>query len=454
MKPRDLIGMCLQNLMRRKARTMLTVLGVVIGACAIIIMISIGTGMKESQEKLLSELGDLTIITVTPQRKAKNAAVLNDKALREFRALPGVLHATPKMGLDDLRAEITAGKDKRYRLSYASIVGMEPDALEPLGYKLALGAYPDKQKGGALAGQYFSYAFQDLRRPEGHNIVDRFAYLYGENAGKEMPAPYFDVMRAPLEISLITGEGENEKRVSQKLRVTGVMKEDYGRGYQTGEGLVMDLKELSRLINALKKQAGIKADPNAGYQTVLVKTDGIKSVERIENAIKEMGYGTYSMESIRKPMEKEARQKQLLLGGLGAISLIVAALGITNTMIMSITERTREIGMMKALGCYVRDIRAMFLTEAAMIGFTGGVLGIAASYLISAAMNLVQAGNQVTDLSEAWRILTEKGGRLSVIPAWLPMFALAFSIFIGIGSGYYPAAKAVKISALEAIRHD
>ena len=66
-----------------------------------------------------------------------------------------------------------------------------------------------------------------------------------------------------------------------------------------------------------------------------------------------MGYSTSSMESIREPMEKEARQKQMMLGGLGAISLFVAALGITNTMIMSISERTREIGIMKSLGCYV-----------------------------------------------------------------------------------------------------
>lgn len=100
------------------------------------------------------------------------------------------------------------------------------------------------------------------------------------------------------------------------------------------------------------------------------------------------------MESIRKPMEKEAQQKQMMLGGLGAISLFVAALGITNTMIMSISERTREIGIMKALGCYVTDIRIMFLSEAGAIGL------------------------------------------------------------IGLGSGYYPANKAVQIPALEAIKSE
>ena len=77
MRKSDLMSMCLQNLMRRKARTFLTVLGVIIGCCAIIIMISIGVGMKESQEKMLSQMGDLTIITVTPAGKSKNSAKLN-----------------------------------------------------------------------------------------------------------------------------------------------------------------------------------------------------------------------------------------------------------------------------------------------------------------------------------------------------------------------------------------
>lgn len=94
------------------------------------------------------------------------------------------------------------------------------------------------------------------------------------------------------------------------------------------------------------------------------------------------------MESIRKPMERDARQKQMMFAGIGAVSLFVAALGITNTMIMSISERTREIGVMKSLGCFVRDIRKIFLMEAGCIGFAGGLAGVVLSFGISALMNL------------------------------------------------------------------
>ena len=173
----------------------------------------------------------------------------------------------------------------------------------------------------------------------------------------------------------------------------------------------------------------------------------------METAIKNLGYSTESMESIRKPMEKEARQKQLMLGGLGAISLIVAALGITNTMIMSISERTKEIGVMKSLGCYVYDIRVLFLAEAGAIGFIGGIIGCAISFVISLIINLVSLGPDPANLLPA--ILGGEGiTRVSVIPPWLYLFAVVFSIFIGLGSGYYPANKAVQVPALEAIKSD
>ena len=173
----------------------------------------------------------------------------------------------------------------------------------------------------------------------------------------------------------------------------------------------------------------------------------------VENDIKAMGYSTESMESIRKPMEKEARQKQMMLGGLGAISLFVAALGITNTMIMSISERTREIGIMKALGCYVTDIRVMFLSEAGAIGLIGGVIGCVISFIASVVVNLVSLGFSPENILPA--IIGGEGvSRVSVIPPWLLLFAVVFSVLIGLGSGYYPANKAVQIPALEAIKSE
>ena len=158
-------------------------------------------------------------------------------------------------------------------------------------------------------------------------------------------------------------------------------------------------------------------------------------------------------------MEKNARQVQLMLGGLGAISLFVAAIGITNTMIMSISERTREIGIMKALGCYLRDIRMLFLMEAGAIGLMGGVAGLIFSFIISMVINLFAmgalGGGGITGEILLQSLVGGEGvTRISAISPGLMLFAIVFSIFVGLVSGYYPANKAVKIPALEAIRRE
>lgn len=139
----------------------------------------------------------------------------------------------------------------------------------------------------------------------------------------------------------------------------------------------------------------------------------------VKEAIQALGFAdTYSMESIRKPLEQQMSTIQMILGGLGAISLLVAALGITNTMIMSIYERTREIGVMKVLGCVVGNIRTMFLVEAGTIGFMGGILGLAFSYGISFAINsFAAAGNSISLGGIVGVGVT--GSNVSIIPVWL-----------------------------------
>lgn len=447
MKQNDLFRMCIQNLFRHRGRTLLTVLGVVVGCCSVIIMVSIGIGMKESQEKMLAEMGDLTIISVLPAGKGQKAAKLDDPAVKKMQQLPNVEIASPKVTAENISLQLYAGKGRRYVCEYTEVVGLYPDALDKLGYKLEEGALLPPKAYTVLVGQDFAYMFADSKRPKGRNMIDSWP----DEAG-EKKAPYFDPMKIPLELE-ITLESGGTKKITQPLEVSGRMKEDYGKGYETSQGLIMSVKDLNQLLEQQRRAAG-KPAKKMEYKTVLVKVNDIRDVEATEEAIKNMGFRTSSMESIRKPMEKEARQKQMMLGGLGGISLLVAALGIANTMMMSITERTREIGIMKSLGCFVRDVRTIFLLEAGFIGLFGGIIGIAVSGVVSFIMNISASQIPITSLAEAIAALFIKGNRMSVIPLWLVLFALVFSILIGIGSGYYPANKAVRIPALEAIKHD
>lgn len=449
MKHEDLLRVCLQNLLRRKSRTILTVLGVLIGCCSIVIMVSLGIGMKESQEKLLSELGDLTIITVTAPQKGHGKKKLDDKLLKEIRALDGVEGVTPKLGFDAYSCRLLAGPGNRYVADWSMLAGLDTAQMDKMGYQLTDGNYP-AAPGEVAVGQYFAYNFRDTLRPEGANTINRWDSGMDED-GRLLPPPdaYFDPLKQPLTLEVTGADGST---FTVPLKAVGAVKEDNAKGYETSDGVMMSVADLQAL---LKRAANGRSTPNStpAYDSVLVKVSGIKQVDPVETAIKNLGYSTESMESIRKPMEKEARQKQMMLGGLGAISLIVAALGITNTMIMSISERTKEIGVMKSLGCYVYDIRVLFLAEAGAIGFIGGVIGSVISFLISLVINLVSLGFAPENFLPA--MLGAEGiSRVSVIPPWLYLFALVFSVFIGLGSGYYPANKAVQIPALEAIKSE
>ena len=459
MKINDKLRMCARNLYRRKGRTFLTVSGVVIGCCAIIIMISIGIGMKESQEKMLSEMGDLTMITVMPTPgNQKGKLKLDEHAVKSIQALDHVVLAAPKVSLNGENTLIAVGKNNRYQGQGISIVGMPEDAIEKLGYRLTEGKYPGKKPFEVLAGSAFAFQFADTKRPEGSNMVD-----YWSNPEAK---PYFDTQKEEINFlveeessgnapsadsDLPAGEETKKYKVLASLKISGIMKEDFGKGEETSGGLIMKLKDLQAIQKLLSKKKKAKTVPE--FTQVMVQTDNVEEVGKVEQIIKDMGFQTSSMESIREPMAKEARQKQFMLGGLGAISLLVAAIGIANTMIMSITERTREIGIMKSLGCFISDIRSMFLMEAAIIGLLGGVIGILVSFTVSVIMNLSAQHFVFTSFEALVSLLMEKGSRTSVIPIWLAGFSMLFSTLIGVIAGYYPANKAVKISALEAMKY-
>ena len=210
------------------------------------------------------------------------------------------------------------------------------------------------------------------------------------------------------------------------------------------------MRDFERLQKEIRKVVNIKNSRE--YSQVLVDVDDISHVEAVEKEIKKLGYQTSSMESLRKPMEESVKQKQMMLAGLGAVSLFVAAIGIANTMIMSIVERTREIGILKALGCSLSDIRKEFLIEAGMIGFIGGMAGSLVSCGVSWIMNTYMGASLTGDSLAVMMNETASGAALSVIPLWLIGAAVLFSVVMGVGAGFFPSNRAVKISALEAMK--
>lgn len=472
MKPADILHLALQNLKRRKSRTILTGIGVMIGCTSIIVMVSIGQALSANMQSSLENMGSLYDITVYNNSSydsmgnlLSSKTSLTKEKVEEFRSMDHVKAAGGILTADSLMTGATAANG-RYSTDWLSMMAMDPEMLEEMGLEVLEGTDDltsvSSQTIPVLAGQYASYIYRDTMRPDGSNYIDRYGMNGGvmmggsdmmeEQEEESLPDPYFQSMDETLDVTVKAGYEDTIPSVRFKFKPVGVVKEDYNISYCTSEGYLLSLESMEKIIADAYKAAG-KSVPNTVYERAIVRADDISAVGELEEAIQNMGYSTSSLMSIRKSMEEQSMAIQLFLGGLGAVSFIVAAIGIANTMVMAISERTREIGIMKALGCATKDIRISFLTEAGLIGFLGGTLGIVLSYLISAGINYFSW--QQTGMTESlWTFLTSSPYRVSLVPWWLSLFGLLFSVAVAVLSGYLPARKAVSISALDAIRRE
>ena len=452
-----MIGMSLSNLFKRKVRTLLTVAGVIIGTCAIVVMVSFGIGINESMNTMMEGMGDLTIVQINNYNQTPESTPLDDDMIAKIEAIPHVVAVTPVYTLDWNVVTINSGK-------YAyqgQIYGVNMKSLADFGYTVQEGSLPgdDFEENMILFGWSALYNFYNTKKTSNNMIFAQ------PDATGTIPDPYVDPMKDELELVINEMQGNldegtstttaSKKQKPIELKCIGVMGDDWSRNPPPGYAVFMDVSFAKKLQEQYNKINDVDTtNTKSSYDNVSVKAESVEYVAEVEEAIQALGFAdTYSMESIRKPLEQQMSTIQMILGGLGAISLLVAALGITNTMIMSIYERTREIGVMKVLGCVVGNIRTMFLVEAGTIGFMGGILGLAFSYGISFAINsFAAAGNSISLGGIVGVGVT--GSNVSIIPVWLAFGALVFATMIGLISGFYPANRAVKISALTAIKQE
>lgn len=466
MKISDEISLSARNLLRRKGRTALTLVGVVIGTCMVVLMISLGIAQTKTNEEMLQSWGDLTQVQIygygTMMGSDGKPLYLDDAAITNIKQIPHVAAATPYAQAYNLEGEITAGRNGRYTSDIYNLIGIDPTALEPMGFALQSGSWPTNipasekaTKLQVLVGSSTGYNFQDSRKS--YNSPKRYRYEGQTDAnGKELP-PFVDIDKDKMTLTIKTGEGSTEKSRSWELEVVGVLEPDGAKGYWTQSGIVLriqDMKMLQKIYNDMTKTK----EESKSYEQVYVKVDDLSNVTDVETAIHDMGFtNTYSMNQQREEMQKQVMNSQMIFGGIAAVSLLVAAINIINTMTMAIYERTREIGVMKVLGCELGNIRTMFLLESSTIGFIGGLIGLGISLIASFVLNNLSTLGQGLDLSGLMGggyYMGGGGGTISIIPPWLMLAALVFATLVGLVAGILPANKAVKISALEAIRHE
>ncbi len=444
MRASDLFRLAVSNLRRRRTRTLLTVMGVVIGTASIVTMIGLGLGIREGLIRSYQSSGSLTMITVYNYSAGSSGQqYMTDEAVDSFGKIPHVLGTSPALSV------YIQAKSGAYQGEY-SILGVSQYYLQQL--ELAEGSIPEPNQ-------------QTLSLVYG-NMIKRWAFHKGKDYSSygvidPLKDTIFYTFPAP---SSGTGDGENSSRTRTKkylLETAGVLAGD--EEVSDSENAYRCLADIDTLKNFLRKiykkqlvpypQTGSNGKPLRfyAYDTAYVFVDDMDHVEEVQKEISGMGFECYSNMQWLKQSQDSVALVQMVLGGIGAVSLLVAAIGIMNTMMMSIYERTREIGVMKVLGCDMGDIRNMFLVESAMIGLFGGIVGVLLSLGISAIINFMSRnGSQLISQMVGANIT----GNISSTPPWLMGFAILFAVLVGSISGFIPSVRAMKLSPLAAIRNE
>lgn len=452
----DIIIMAHKNLWRRKVRTFLTVLGVLIGTASIVVMISLGIGLTETSKKSMEQWGSLNLIQIYSGMNWDNEGnpigqsnPLNDEAVQSFKNMPGVVGVSPGY-------EIGGMAKWGRKEGHLQLVGLDSAQMANLEFKIGEGRLLNAEdRFNIVVGREVSQNFWDPKEMErmGGQI-----YM-GPSSGEENPT--LEMLNQRISVDM---HNRNGQKRTYNFTVVGVLSEENRDKSWQSFAPIGEIKKIREFQNAGAQgnnQGGRGAtavpggrsrnndgpDPN-DYDFIWVRTNDVGVTKELSNEIRDMGYQAWAMADNLEGIEQQAKVMQAILGGIGGITLLVAALGIINTMIMSIYERTREIGIMKVIGASFFDIRFMFLTEAGLIGLLGGVIGLGLSYGASWVLNHFGASYI------GGGMMGEAEVTISMIPPWLAIFALVFSLLIGVVAGIYPANRAVKLSPISAIRNE
>lgn len=441
MRISDLIKMGLKNLARRKARTILTVLGVIIGSLSIIIMVSIGNGMNNNFNSQLMESGGLTTIYIY-----KNASIwddegswvgskeqkLDDALVEKIKQIEHVRAVTPVI---ETFANLQSGK----YYGYTWLIAMDYSVFDDFDFPgLAFGEYPSEEDNSWIVAGVNAIRFYDPNyrgRYGGDVKVD----LQKDKIELQFTEYTTDFTKKPFKVQL--------SKIGQFEQTNGNY--DYNSYIDMQYFKQLWLKYCNTLKLEERKRA-IKVITE--YQQIMLNVDNVKNVLDVQDIIEnELGVMTQSQMQWIEPLQESSKTMQMVLGALGAVAMVVSAISIANTMIMSIYERTREIGIMKVLGCVIRDIRRLFLFEAAIIGMIGGIVGIILGYVASWAINKYGAPIFGSIMSTSY-MYDMTNTKFSIIPIYLPFVSLLISVTVGVLSGYFPARRATKIKAIEAMK--
>jgi putative ABC transport system permease protein len=451
MRISDYIEQSFCNLWKKKLRTFLTTSGVVIGIGALVCMIAFGQGIQKNITKNFNDMGLFSYMGVYPanvimepeqfmpepdieKKPEKPIHILNDSVIRELTEIEGVESVFP-----ELRFPAVVGFNDKEQFTLIQVLPAEICQSELM--KLRAGKPYESDDANSLIISDVLLHRLNISKPE--SVI-----------GKEIEVSTlaFDLSFSGLSniISFLNGKGTPFSRKNYKFKIGGVSQRMGFTGPMPmecnifiGPGVAQGMKKLaltsiSDFFNSSQQAAG--------YPSVNIKLASPKYIDSVRKQIEDYGFRTFTLADQLEQIKTGFIIMDMFLFAIGMIAITVSALGIINTMVMSILERYKEIGIMKAVGAGNSDVKKIYFFESGMIGFMGGLGGLALGWMVSVIINLIIngiAGRQgVPNMS------------YFSFPLWLCLGAVIFSILISLIAGIYPTMRAARVDPVVALRHD
>lgn len=448
-----IIRLSLANIKLRKLRTVLTIIGIMIGIMSIVTMLTTGLGAKKTMLEDVEKSASSKEIIVTSVNTQRKDRLITDSVVKKIEKLDNVAGVYPV---------IEAEGDEKISgfVGWNSISGVPEEYMDYLTLKEGSspkknGSRPELLIGGGIRNTLYSektwQQFKKTTRGKESLVGKRMDFAVqdmhessadsdeSEDSAEESQDNSFDTSTDEPS----SEESEQEKNY-QKLRIVGEVDNEYDYNIYT------DIDTIKLYLKRQSVNGKIPGQPldkdNRPYNTwaysrLIIRVDSVDNVEHVSKVIQDMGFEVQNNLELLDDVTRTINMVQFVLGALGTIAAIVAIIGIINTMTTAVYDRVKEIGLLKMLGSDSDDISFMFLFESALMGFIGGILGVGLSLLVDIFINkkLVEFMKMPED---TWMMVT---------PAWLLVAAIAVSVMVSVLAGAFPARWASKIKPLEAI---
>jgi len=404
MNIRDMVYYSYNALHYRKLRSWLTIIGIIVGISTIVILIGLVQGLSDDISSQLEGFGSKTIIISPVSTSGASAAAASFMPTKgklylddyeRVKRVAEVEYITPVIN------QVTYAKYKKEEIGL-SVLGVEPEIF--------------KQTTGTL----------DIEEGRFLTDSDRRSIVVGNNIAKDQ----FDEELHPSSVIYIS---------DQRYTVVGVLKKTGTSFTNLDDAVFMPFEEAQDMFDDIMAEdeiTGIRLTVKDGEDPEEVAeeiTDILLAAHKVPEDEKDFSVITAAF--INEQLESITSILTVFMGALAGISLLVGGVGISNTMFMSVLERTREIGTIKAIGASPKDIETLFLVESSLIGFFGGIAGLIFAFIVITLIDL-------------------SGFVPAVFIWWVALGALAFSVIVGVGAGVFPARQAARLDPIEALRYE